>query len=68
MTIQTVRRLECEGSQIHDDILLCGETFEGLPGERADSIRQRARREEGWRRIDGRDLGPDCAARREVRS
>ena len=60
MSVRTVRHLDCEGHAPRDDILLCGETVDGLLGETADELRRRARSEEGWRRVSGRDLGPDC--------
>jgi hypothetical protein len=61
MSVRTVRHLDCEGHALRDDILLCGETVEGLLYENAQDLRRRARAEEGWLRIDGRDLGPECA-------
>lgn len=60
MSIRTVRHLDCGGHALRDDILLCGETVEGLPGEIAQDLHRRARDEDGWRRIDGYDVGPEC--------
>ena len=60
MSVRTVRHLDCEGHALRDDILLCGETVDGQPGETAEDLRRRARSQEGWRRVDGRDLGPEC--------
>jgi hypothetical protein len=57
--IRTVRYLDCEGHALRADILLCGETFDGLPGETAQELRRRAR-QDGWRRVGGRDFGPEC--------
>lgn len=62
MSIRIVRHLECEGHALRDDILLCGESVESFPWEVAEDLRRRARSDEGWRRVDGRDLGPECVA------
>jgi hypothetical protein len=59
MSVRTVRHLDCEGHALRADILMCGETEEGFPGETAEDLRRRAR-SEGWRRVDGRDVGPEC--------
>jgi len=60
MSVRTVRFLDCEGHALRNDISLCGETEQGFPWEAAVELRRRAR-SEGWRRIDGRDIGPECA-------